>query len=88
MKTEDNRIKKDKNAKAGLLDRIAADSGCMYLSDLRNCIYKRCCRFVIAEIPADDYPVKVWVEAIGYMTGTEEDFKTAEEAKQCLLEYF
>ncbi|PJJ31006.1 hypothetical protein [Lacrimispora celerecrescens] len=88
MKTEDNWRERDKNARAGLLDRIAANSGCMYLSDLRNCIYKRCCRFVIAEIPADDYPVKVWEEAINYMTGTEEDFKTAEEAKQRLLEYF
>lgn len=88
MKTVENRIEKDKNARSGLLERIAADSGCMYLSDLRNCISKRCCRFVIAEIPADDYTVQVWEDAINYMTGTKEDFKSAEEAKQRLLVYF
>ncbi|MDR2023267.1 MAG: hypothetical protein LBQ71_08485 [Hungatella sp.] len=88
MKTDDNRIEKGKNAGLGLLDRIAANSGCMYLSDLRNYISIRCCRFVVAEIPAEDYPVKVWGDALSYMTGTVEDFKTAEEAKQRLLEYF
>ncbi|WP_313155964.1 hypothetical protein [Lacrimispora sp.] len=88
MKTEDNRIEKDKNARLGLLDRIAANSGCMYLSDLRNCISIRCCCFAIADIPAEDYPVKVWEDAVSYITGTEVDFKTAEEAKQRLLEYF
>lgn len=87
MKTEESRIGKDKNAKAGLLDRIAAESGCMYLSDLRNCISKRCCRFVVSAIPASDYPVKVWEDAACYMTGSEEDFKTAEEAKQWLLKH-
>ena len=87
MKTEENRIKKGKNAEVGLLDRIAAESGCMYLSDLRNCISKRCCSVVIAGISASDYPVKVWVDAACYMTGTEEDFKTAEEAKQWLLKH-
>ncbi|ADL03259.1 hypothetical protein [Lacrimispora saccharolytica] len=86
MKTEENRIEMDKNAKTGLLDRIAADSGCMYLSDLRNCISKRCCCNVVAKIPATDYPLKVWEDAVCYMTGTEEDFKTAEAAKQRLLE--
>ncbi len=85
MKTEENRIRMDKNAKAGLLDRIAAESGCMYLSDLRNCITDGRCRFVVSEIPASDYSVKVWEDAASYMTGTEEDFKTAEEAKQWLL---
>jgi len=48
----------------------------------------RCCCFAIAEIPAEDYPVKVWEDAVSYITGTEVDFKTAEEAKQRLLEYF
>ena len=86
MKTEENRIDKDKNAKVGLLDRIAAESGCMYLSDLRNCISKRRYRNVVAKIPATDYPVKVWEDAVRYMTGTEEDFKTAEAVKQRLLE--
>lgn len=86
MKTEKNSIEKDKNAKAGLLDRIAAESDCMYLSDLRSGISKRNCRLVISGIPAADYSRKVWKDAACYITGTEEDFKTAEEAKQWLLE--
>ncbi|WP_077612228.1 hypothetical protein [Clostridium sp. Marseille-P2415] len=87
MKTGENRIEKDKNAKDGLLDRIAAESGCMYLSDLRGCIFKGRCRFVVAGIAANDYPVKVWEDAVYYIIGTEEEFKTAEAAKQRLLEY-
>ncbi|MEY8354147.1 hypothetical protein AALB39_12400 [Lachnospiraceae bacterium 54-53] len=87
MKTGENRREKDRNVKDGLLDRIAAESGCMYLSDLRGRIFKGRCRFVVAEIPAADYPVNVWKDAVYYIIGSEEDFKTSEEAKQRLLEY-
>ncbi len=87
MKTGENRTDKDIYASDGLLDRIAAESGCMYLSDLRGCIFKGRCRFVVAGIPATDYPVKVWQDAVRYMIGKEENFNTAEEAKQRLLKY-
>ena len=87
MKTGGNRERNDQNVKAGLLDRIAAESGCMYLSDLRSYVFKERCRFALAQIPAADYPVKVWEDAVCYMIGTAEVFRTAEEAKQRILEY-
>ncbi|MFT4007641.1 MAG: hypothetical protein QM683_19250 [Lacrimispora sp.] len=87
MKTGESRLSSSKGIGDGLLDRIAAETGCMYLSDLRGCAYRKRCRLVISRIPASDYPVNVWAEAMDYMIGTEEDFKTANEAKQRLLEY-
>ena len=69
------------------LDRIAAESGCMYLSDLRGCVLKDRCRFAVTQIPAAEYPVKAWKDAVYYIVGTEENFKTAEEAKQRILEH-
>jgi hypothetical protein len=87
MKTDENRIEKHINTNDELLDRIAAESGCMYLSDLRGCIFKGRCRFVVAGIPATDYSVEVWEDAVYYMLGKEEKFKTAEEAKQTLLKH-
>ncbi len=87
MKTGENRGENDQDRKAGLLDRIAAESGCMYLSDLRGGVFKERCRFAVAQIPAAEYPVKAWEDAVYYIVGTEEDFKTAEEAKQRILEH-
>ncbi|MFR3729935.1 hypothetical protein [Lacrimispora sp.] len=87
MKTGENREKNDQEMKAGLLDRIAAESGCMYLSDLRGCVLKDRCRFAVTQIPAAEYPVKAWKDAVYYIVGTEENFKTAEEAKQRILEH-
>lgn len=86
MKAIESRLSGSKDAGDGLLDRIAAETGCMYLSDLRNCAFRKRCRLVISGIPASDYHVSVWAEAVDYMIGTEEDFKTASEAKQRLLE--
>lgn len=87
MKTDENRMEKDKNTNDELLERIAAESGCMYLSDLRGCIFKGRCRIAVGGIPATDYSVEVWEDAVYYMLGKEEKFKTAEEAKQRLLEH-
>ncbi|WP_124065248.1 hypothetical protein [Clostridium sp. E02] len=78
---------KDKNIREGLLDRIAIESGCMYLSDLRGSVGKIGCRFAVSEIPATDYSEKIWQDAFYYITGIEENFNTAEQAKQRLLEY-
>ncbi len=87
MKTGESRLSSSKGTGDGLLDRIAAETGCMYLSDLRGSAFRKRCRLVISRIPANDYPVSVWAEAMDYMIGREEDFKTASEAKQRLLEY-
>lgn len=87
MKTGENRLPGRRAVREELLDRIAAETGCMYLSDLRSCAFKKRCRLVISRIPANDYPVSVWAEAVDYMIGTGEVFKTPKEAKQRLLEY-
>lgn len=87
MKMFEDGIEKDKHAKTGLLDLIAERLECMYLSDLRGCVYKERCHGVIVEIAADDYSAKVWQEAVRYITGEEGEFNTAQDAKQRLLEY-
>lgn len=87
MKTGGKQTKEDLSAKMGLLDRIAFESGCMYVSDLRNCTITSHCRIAVTIIPASDYPVKVWEDAVYYMIGIEEKFETSEQAKTRLLEY-
>ena len=85
MRTGNNREKNDRDDRAGLLEGIAAESGCMYLSDLRGFIYRERFRIAVTQIPASDYPVEEWQDAAYYMVGSEEKFKTAEEAKQRIL---
>jgi hypothetical protein len=85
MKSEEKGLKRDSKLKKGLLERIAAQTDCMYLSDLRNSHLKKSCRLAVAGIPAEDYPVKVWQDAAYYITGKEENFKNSEDAKQQLL---
>lgn len=87
MKTGKTRKETDLGMKQGLLDRIASEAGCMYLSDLRGSTAKGGFRFVVSDIPATDYSLEVWQDALYYITGIEENFNTAEEAKQRLLEY-
>jgi hypothetical protein len=85
MRTGNNRGKNDQDDIAGLLERIAAESGCMYLSDLRGFIYRERFRLAVTQIPASDYPVEEWQDAAYYMVGSDDKFKTAEEAKQRIL---
>lgn len=85
MRTGNNREKKDRDDRAGLLERIAAESGCMYLSDLRGFIYRERFRIAVSHIPASDYSIEEWQDAACYMVGSKEEFKTAEEAKQRIL---
>lgn len=87
MKAGYSRNEKDKNNREELLDRIATESGCMYLSDLRGSVGKVGCHFAVSEIPATDYSVKIWRDALYYIAGIDENFNTVEQAKQRLLEY-
>ncbi|MDK2968242.1 hypothetical protein [Lacrimispora sp.] len=87
METGKTRKETDSGTREGLLERISSELGCMYLSDLRGATAKGKFRFIVSDIPAMDYSVKVWQDALYYITGIKENFSTAEQAKQRLLEY-
>ena len=87
METGKTRNETDTGTREGLLERIASELGCMYLSDLRGSTGKARFRIVVSDIPAIDYSVKVWQDALYYITAIEENFSTAEQAKQRLLEH-
>ena len=73
------------NVKAmGLLDILAAKSGCMYLSDLskgKTLILPH----VLMGIKADDFSLWEWEDAVFYLTGEKLSFETPEQAKQYLI---
>lgn len=68
-----------------LLERLSRDMGCQYLSDLRGMKHGAQCRLVLSKIPADDYTVKTWNDAIYYITGKNKVYSTAQEARMELI---
>lgn len=68
-----------------LLDQLAAMEGCDYLSDLhrRPGLYDDLLR-----LPAGDFPVEEWRDALCYLTGEPLPEGTAETCRERLLERF
>ena len=77
--------KREENGRTDLLEKLSARMNCQYLSDLRGTRRKNQCRSVLAEIPASDYTVKTWNDAIYYITGEKTDYSIAEDAKNGLI---
>lgn len=68
----------------GLLDILAAKSGCMYLSDLSE--GKRLLLpHDLMGIEAEAFSLREWEDAVSYLTGEERSFETPEQAKQYLI---
>ena len=68
----------------GLLDILAAKSGCIYLSDLsegRALLLPHYLR----ELDADAFSLREWEDEVSYLTGEERSFETPEQAKQYLI---
>ena len=74
-----------KNRRADLLEEIAAEMGCQYLSDLRDTEHRKLCYKVILQIPFPDYTIAAWNDAFSYIIGEKVTFERAEEAKERLL---
>lgn len=71
----------------GLLDRIAHQINCLYLSDLRNPAYMPSIRDAIIRIDASEYPLGEWNDAVQYITTGPTAFSTCDEARNYLLCY-
>ena len=72
-------------AKLGLLDYLSFKTGCTFLSDLhdrRNLPYVQS---AVLRIQPSLFGLEEWNDAARYITGTEVDFKTREEAAQFIL---
>ncbi|WP_143321811.1 hypothetical protein [Clostridium sp. HBUAS56010] len=87
MNMGEKKEKDGQTCETGLLERIAAESGCMYLSDLRKYVFTEEFLSSINQIQAGEYPVKIWRDAFYYITGNDEAFYSSEEAKQQILRY-
>ena len=74
-----------KNRRTDLLEEIAAEMGCQYLSDLRDTEHRKLCCKVILQISVPDYTTAAWNDAYSYITGGTAAFDNSEEAKARLL---
>lgn len=71
-----------------MLETLAAQLGCVYLSDLR-CLppgKRACLRGLLEEIPAASAPLAVWNEAAFYLAALPAA-ASAEEARRALLSW-
>ena len=58
-----------------LLEKLAELAGCNYLSDLRCALsFRYSLFFALPQILAEDYSVKEWNDAVGYILGTRTSF--------------
>lgn len=73
--------------KEGMLERLARENGCVYLSDLRSSIIMKRCMGNVKEIEIMEYSTETWRDAADYITGKRSENETAEEAKSRLLAF-
>lgn len=73
--------------KLSLLDVMALQSGCMYLSDLRRMsnFQKRYLAQDLKDVEANDASLSEWNDALEYITGKKAPRSCAEEAKTALI---
>ena len=77
------------DTRMSLLDVMAVQAGCMYLSDLHyidDFQRKRLAR-ALERVTARDEDLFEWNDALMYLAGTEETYPSAEQAKSALLDF-
>lgn len=78
----------DNEKTLGLLEYIAANAGCQYLSDLsypcRPPLYS--IARIVRKIDPAQYSLREWADAVHYITGQEREFASAEQAARYLSE--
>ena len=81
-----------KTGTIGLLDILAAKSGCMYLSDLAKTGTNMIMPHHLHEINAQEFSLREWEDTVSYLTGQSQSFTAPEQAKQylvgCMLNQF
>lgn len=71
----------------GLLETLAGKINAAYLSDLRMMSHRKELLRLLSQVPAQDYPVEEWQDAVAYLAGKPGSWvKDSEEAKKYLME--
>ncbi|MEG0228789.1 MAG: hypothetical protein RR683_08845, partial [Lachnospiraceae bacterium] len=71
----------------GLLDRLRADVGCFYLSDLCQPMWLFDIQRALPCYDAEEYSLKEWTDAVQYVVGFKKAFATVQDAKEYLMAY-
>ncbi|MEE0419609.1 MAG: hypothetical protein UDG86_06140 [Lachnospiraceae bacterium] len=70
----------------GLLETLAINIGCSYLSELHTAYrYREICREIVG-LDMEKYSIREWNDAVGYITGEKVIFSSPKEARAYLLE--
>ncbi len=78
---------KETKCKTGLLEYIAENAGCGYLSDLHSKKRNFHIYEVIMNIAPSDYDLKEWEDAVRYITGKTVSFQDSDQAAEYLLQH-
>lgn len=75
-------------AEQGLLDFLAEEIGCEYLSELREGTRNKDIKKILVRIRADRFSMEDWKDAVEYLTAEKQQFQDKKMAKAYLLDYF
>ena len=70
-----------------LLEIIACNTGCEYISDLHEARRLPMIRQVVLNISVDRFSAAAWNEAASYITGQTRTFKDGRSAREFLTSY-
>lgn len=79
-------MRAEREKRRELLEELAEQVGCPYLSDLRGAGRLESVRRAVAQLDAQAYTLEEWREAACYLCGEERDFSAQEDARRYLLE--
>lgn len=80
-------LAKEEIRSLSLLEYLAAQSGCMYLSDLHQPYNLFFVQRAVSRVPPSDYSLWEWKDAVHYITGQVRNFQTQEQAKRYLRDF-
>lgn len=70
---------------AGLIEYLAKEAGCSYLSDLYQRPYFETVQKILEGIDSGKFSIEQWNDLTAYLTKEEVSFKTGLEAREYLL---
>ncbi|QNM04458.1 hypothetical protein [Qiania dongpingensis] len=78
----------EKENKLGLLESLAANMNCMYISDLNKMIYTQTQKLIhlLESYESNTYSAEVWRDAFIYLTGKDCPLSSPEEIRHLLIQ--
>ncbi len=70
-----------------LLEQLAEETGCLYLSDLHKTDIQVKLYDSLSALQPEAYTLKEWNEALTYIAGLKEPYKSIDMAYQALKQY-